>query len=170
MTLTRLKFPVRSVLLKRATLGIILIASLLFAGIFTTLGPVLLARADSGGGNPTHTPTRTATPTETPTITPTFTQPPTLTRLPQGEPPLTVATVAPAQASPKALPTGTLLSLEEISATLGAPAPQPPRTLPSFWVYLFIIFAVAAAVVVVVVIGLMRQQQHQEEGDQNNPE
>jgi hypothetical protein len=143
-----------------------MIVFILFLAVWLSgLGSIHGVRADSPGGKPTNTPkpTSTATHTPTPTVTPTFTQPPTLTPLPAVYLP-GVAKSSGSRSTPKAIPTGTLLSLDEISKTLQAPS-TPSSQPPAFWVYLLILFAVSAAVVVIVVINLLRQKnQNKEEG------
>ncbi len=97
-------------------------------------------------------------PLRRPWPTATFTQPPTLTPLPEIHLPLVNGPGGTPQGTPKALPTGTLLTLDEISATLQAKGTGASQARPSFWIYLFIIFVVAAAAVVAVLITLIRQK------------
>ena len=174
MISTKQKWPRRSGSNNRPITGAIIVTSLLLVMLMFGLGFIQRAHADTPGGNPSRTPTRTPKPTNTATITPTFTQPPTLTSLPQVYLP-GVSNVAQTPGVAKALPTGTLLSLEEISGTLAAPNTQPAGPSSVFWIYVFILFLVAAAVVVAVIIGLMRQRnqnaQNPPDGqnDQNQP-
>ena len=142
---------------KRAVPGVILVISLTLVLLMPGMGFIQRARADNPGGYPTKTPTRTPAPTDTATITPTFTPPPTLTQLPQTYLPA-ISGAAQTPGAAKALPTGTLLSLEDISSTLAAPSTQPSGPSSVFWIYVFILFVVAAVVVVAVIIGLMRQK------------
>lgn len=138
--------------------GLSAAALFLFACFCFSLANYQPALADSPGGNPTKTPTQTPEPTATPWPTATFTQPPTLTPLPEIHLPLVNGPGGTPQGTPKALPTGTLLTLDEISATLQAKGTGGSQARPSFWIYLFIIFVVAAAAVVAVLITLIRQK------------
>ena len=160
---TSSKLPRRLELFKLAVLFSSLLV-LLSAGTFQG------ALADSPGGQPTNTPRPTDTPTPTATSTLTFTPPPTLTSAPKVNIPLVIAPGATTAATPKALPTGTLLTLDEISATLQAQgANEPAERSNFFWLYLLIIFAVAASVVVIVIISLTRQKQQPPPTDQEQP-
>jgi hypothetical protein len=149
---------------KRIAPWSIIIFTLCLAVWLSGLGFIQGARADSPGGKPTNTPkpTSTATHTLVPSLTPTFTLSPTGTPLPAVYLP-DVAKSGKARATLKAIPTGTLLSLDELSKTLQAPSTPSKQPLPAFWVYLLILFAVSAAVVVIVVINLLRHKNEDKE-------